>query len=139
MQQQVADFQEVRFRRQLVDRIAAVQQHACVAVDVGQRRFARRRRGEAGIEGEGARTRIKLADVDDVRAGGARKDRKLDGLVLEGQGRRAGGFGLFSHECPFASYVQARGGVGRFGLWVSLSLLQRIIQAPETFVAAKSG
>ncbi len=69
VQQQVADFQEVGLRGQLVDRIAAVQQNAGVAVDVGQGRFAGRGGSEAGVEGEGAGAAVQLADIDDVRAG----------------------------------------------------------------------
>jgi hypothetical protein len=37
------------------------------------------------------------------------------------------------------SFDQARGGVGLRGYGCSLSLLQRIIQAPETFVATQGG
>src|SRR5690606_19876441 len=110
VQQQVADFQEVGLRGQLVDRIAAVQQHASVAVDIGQGRFAGRRGGEAGVEGEGAGAAVQLADIDDVRAGRAGKDGELYSLVLIGQGRRAGGFRLFSHLGPLFFLGPARGG-----------------------------
>jgi hypothetical protein len=48
VQQQVADFQEARLLGQLVDRIAAVQQNAGVAVDIGDLALARGGRGEAG-------------------------------------------------------------------------------------------
>ena len=69
VQQQVADLDEVGFRRQLVDRIATMQQHALVAVDESQGAFARGRRGSAGIVGEGFGRAVELADVDDIRAG----------------------------------------------------------------------
>lgn len=52
---------------ELVDRIAAVQQDAGVAVDVGDGRIAACRRGEARIVGEGPGGGIERADVDDVR------------------------------------------------------------------------
>jgi len=74
IQQQVADFHEAGMFCQLADRIAAVQQDAFVTVDVGQRAFARGRRGEAGIIGEHPRLAIELADVDDIRPDAARKD-----------------------------------------------------------------
>jgi hypothetical protein len=37
VQQQIADFHEARLLGQLIDRIAAVEQHALVAVDIGER------------------------------------------------------------------------------------------------------
>jgi hypothetical protein len=37
VEQQVADFHEARLFGQLADRIAAVQQHAFIAIDIGQR------------------------------------------------------------------------------------------------------
>src|SRR5690606_2657773 len=113
------DFQEVGLGGQLVDGVAAVQQHAFIAVDVGQTRFAGRRGGEAGIEGEGAGSAVQLANVDDVRAGRAGKDGELNSLVLVGQGRRAGGFRLFSHLGPLFFLGPARGEAGGLSwLWV---------------------
>ncbi len=52
VQQQVAGFQVVGFFRQLLDRVAAMQQDALVAIDVGDLGLARGGRHEAGIEGE---------------------------------------------------------------------------------------
>ena len=52
--QQVGDFEEARVLGQLLDRVAAVQQHACVAVDVGDRRLAAGGGGEARVVGEAA-------------------------------------------------------------------------------------
>ena len=51
-----------------------MQQDAFVTVDVGQRTFARRGRGEARVIGEHARLAIELADVDDIRANAAREN-----------------------------------------------------------------
>uniref|UniRef100_A0A0N5A035 PE-PGRS family protein n=1 Tax=Parastrongyloides trichosuri TaxID=131310 RepID=A0A0N5A035_PARTI len=110
VQQQVADFQEVGLRGQLVDRIAAVQQLAFVTVNKGDGRFAGCGRGEAGVKGEGAGAAVQLADIDDIRAGRAGKDGELYSLVLVGQGRRAGGFRLFSHLGPLFFLGPARGG-----------------------------
>ena len=54
--------------RELLDRVAAVQQHALVAVDVGDARAAARRREEAGVVGEHPGLAVQRADVDHVRA-----------------------------------------------------------------------
>ena len=48
--QQVADLDERRLLRQLLDRVAAVAQDACVAVDVADRALRRRRVDEATVE-----------------------------------------------------------------------------------------
>src|SRR3546814_6731077 len=50
--QQAGDFEEARLLGQLFDRVATVQQHAGVAVDVGDRRPARSGSGEAGVRSE---------------------------------------------------------------------------------------
>ncbi|MNO92656.1 hypothetical protein D3C76_842370 [compost metagenome] len=55
LQQQVAGFQVVGFLGQLLDRVAAMQQHAVVAVDEGDLRLARGGRHEARIKGVAAR------------------------------------------------------------------------------------
>ena len=68
VQQQIADLQKVGMFGQLVDRIAAIQQDALVAVDEGDVAFAAGGRGEAGIVGEDVRLAVELADVDNVRA-----------------------------------------------------------------------
>ena len=74
VQQQVAQFQVVGLLRELVDGVAAVQQHPSVAVDVGDRGVAGGGGNKAGIIGE-----IALAgqgtDVDDVRTLAARHHR----------------------------------------------------------------
>ncbi len=88
VQQQVADFQERRLLGQLLDGVAAIQQHALVAVDVGDLAFAGRGRGEAGVEGEDVGVAVELADVDHVRADGPLQHGEGDLLVadLEGGG-----------------------------------------------------
>ena len=68
VEQHVAGLEEVAVFGELVDRIAAIEQHAGVAVDVGDLRFRARRRGEARIEGEHAGLAVELADVDHRRA-----------------------------------------------------------------------
>ena len=67
VQQQVADFEEVAVLGELVDRVAAMQQDAGVAVDEGDGRFAAGGRGEARVVGEGAGGAIERRDVDHVR------------------------------------------------------------------------
>lgn len=68
VKQQVADFEEMRLAGQLVDRVAPVQQHARFAVDIGDRAFAGRGRGEARVIGEHVGLTIELADVQDIGA-----------------------------------------------------------------------
>src|SRR3546814_16030308 len=70
----------------LADRIAAVEQHALVAVDIGQLRFAARGRSEAGIVGESAGLAIEFADVDDVGSDAARQDGAFRALAPQGDG-----------------------------------------------------
>src|SRR5690606_18754905 len=69
---------------EFANRVAAVEQHALVAVDVGQLRLATRGRGEAGIIGEGAGLTIEFADVDNIGAYGSRQNRALDARVTQG-------------------------------------------------------
>ena len=82
VQQQVAHLEEIAVLRQLLDRVAAVQQHALVAVDVGDRRAAARRGQEARVVGEHAGLAVQRADVDHVRPDRARQHRKLDRLAV---------------------------------------------------------
>ncbi len=70
IEQQVAGFQVVRFFSQLLDRVAAVQQDAVVAVDIGDFRLARGGRHETWVEGETARGR-QAPYVDYIGTNGA--------------------------------------------------------------------
>src|ERR1700687_2319567 len=72
---------------QLVDWIAAIEQHALIAIDEGDPGLAARRRGEARVIGEIAGLRVKRGDVDDVRAKSARADRELMATTPGHQGR----------------------------------------------------
>ena len=47
VEEQVAGLEEIAVFGELVDRIAAIEQDACVAVDIGDLRLAARGRGEA--------------------------------------------------------------------------------------------
>ncbi len=69
--QQVRDLEEARVLGQLLDRVAAVEQDARVAVDVGDGARRRRGRHEAGVVGEDALVLGQRADVERVRPDGA--------------------------------------------------------------------
>ena len=85
VQQQMADLKEGRLLGQLVDRIAAVQQNTGVAVDIGDLALARRRRGEARIEGEVVAFSVDFPDVENVRTRAALEDRQVVALVADRQ------------------------------------------------------
>lgn len=97
VQQQVADFQEAGLLGQFVDRVAAVQQHALVAVDEGDLAFAGCGGGEPRVVGEDVGLRIELADIDDRRAVRATLHRELDRFAVDFELRR------IAHGTPFAA------------------------------------
>ena len=68
VQEQVAHCEEARVVGQLVDRVAAIEQFALVAVDEGDLALAVCRRGEARIVGETAGLTVQLGDIDDFGA-----------------------------------------------------------------------
>jgi hypothetical protein len=78
IEQQIAGLHEGAVFCKLADGIAAMQQHAFVTVDVGQRAFAACRRGETRIVGEGAGLAVELADVDHIRPNGALQHRSIN-------------------------------------------------------------
>ncbi|MCY1508070.1 hypothetical protein D9M68_423690 [compost metagenome] len=71
----------------LFDRVAAVEQHAFVAVDIGDLGFARRRRREARVVGEHLRLLVKRADVHNVRADSPRSESQFRVLAVDGDKR----------------------------------------------------
>ena len=73
VEQQVADLHEVALHRELLDRVAAVEELALVAVDERDRRVARCGRQEARVVGESAGLAVKRPDVDHVRPDRARR------------------------------------------------------------------
>ncbi len=85
VEQQVAGLEEVAVLGELLDRIAAIEQDALVAVDIGDLGLAARGRGEAGIVGEDAGLAVELADVDDGRADRSVVDRERPALVADGE------------------------------------------------------
>jgi len=79
VQQQIAGFEVVGFFRQLLDRVATMQQDALVAIDVGDLGLARGGRHEAGIEGETTRGG-QASYVNYVRPYGAGQNGQFDGF-----------------------------------------------------------
>jgi len=88
LHQQVGDLQEARMLGQLLDGVAAVQQHALITVDVGDRAAAAGSGDEARIIGEVACFLRQLADVDAGRAERAAQQGKLGALAGSGIGER---------------------------------------------------
>ena len=71
VKKEVAGFQEAAVLGEFVDRIAAMEKDALVAVDKGNVGFARRRRREARVVGEDSGLAEKGGDIDDIRPDGA--------------------------------------------------------------------
>jgi len=85
VKQQIAGLKEVAVLGQIFDRIAAVKQHAFIAVDIGDLRLAACRRREAGIVSEDARLAVQLAYVQHLRTDRPVKHRKRMVLFAERQ------------------------------------------------------
>ena len=107
VKEQVADGEEIGVLGKLIDRVAAIKQFAFIAVDIGDRAFAVRRRCETGIVGEAARLFVEIADVDNVRPDDAGANRKLNLLIVYRQccaGLRSalGRFVVDVHDCHLA-------------------------------------
>jgi hypothetical protein len=102
VQDQIGDLEEVTLLGQVLDRVAAMQKDALVAVDIGDLRLAAAGRGVARIVGEVAGVVVELADVDDAGTDRTFDDRQLDGLAVGvGEGRDLVGAGRFgSHGHP---------------------------------------
>ena len=96
VKQQIADGQKIRVLRQLIDRVAAIQQLALIAVDECDRASAVGRRRKARIVREAAGLPVKIGDVDDVWSDRSGTDFELDLLIVDRQRcarlRRALGF-----------------------------------------------
>ena len=83
VQEQIAGLEEIAVLSELVDRITPVEEHALVAVNIGDLGFRARGRGKARVVGEHARLGVELADVDHRRAHGAFADRQFDGFATQ--------------------------------------------------------
>ena len=104
VKQQIAGLEEIAVISQLLDGVAAMQQNAFVAIDIRDLGLAGGRRQEARIEGEAARGVVEFADVDDIRANGARFYGHIDGDVADFEVSA-----LCTHcTVPFCSHRHAR-------------------------------
>ena len=90
VEQEVAGVEVIALFGQLLDGVAAVEQLAFVAVDVGDGGLAGGGGEKAGVVGEHAGLTIELADVDHVRANRAFINRQFNGPLAVG--KREGGF-----------------------------------------------
>ena len=81
IEQEIAGLQKIAVLGDLLNGIAAIQQDAGVAVNVGDFRFRAGGRGKAGIIGEHAALRVELADIDDGRPDRAQLDRHFDAFI----------------------------------------------------------
>ena len=79
-----------------------MQQHALIAIDIGQARQTGPGRPIAGIECEHAGLAIQLADIKDIRADGAAENgqRNAAAAFTVRQGDCLLGVGIFGHACP---------------------------------------
>ena len=83
VKEQVAGLEEVASLGELLDRVAAVEEHALVAVDIGDLGFAGRGGGEAWIEGKAVGLGVERADIDDRRTDGSIADLELEVLLAD--------------------------------------------------------
>ena len=83
VEKQVGDLQEGLLLRQLVDRIAAIEKDALVAVDEGDGGGAGGGGGETRVVGEAAGLLVERADVDDLRPGRAVEHVEVPALVAD--------------------------------------------------------
>lgn len=88
VEQQIACFEEVTVLGKLLDGIAAVKQHALIAIDIGDLRFTACCGGEAGVVSKLSRMLIQRCDVDDAGADRAILNRQFDRLVVDRQRAR---------------------------------------------------
>jgi hypothetical protein len=75
--QEVSHFHERAVRRELLDRIAAIEQHAGVTVDKRDLALTTGRGAEGRIESEDPVILGHAADIEDLRPDGARTHRQL--------------------------------------------------------------
>jgi hypothetical protein len=81
LEQEVADFHEIGILGEVLNRVAAMHQHAFVAVDIGELGFAACGRGEAGVVSEMACLAVELSDVDDLGPDGSAHQRQIEALA----------------------------------------------------------
>jgi hypothetical protein len=84
VEQKIAGLEEIAVLGELLDRVAAIEQDAVVAVDIGDLRLAAACRGEAGVVGEYVGPVIERRYIEDTRPDRALIDRKLEALIVQG-------------------------------------------------------
>ena len=84
VEKQIGHFHEAAVFGQLLDRVAAMQQHTGITVDIGDLAFGSRRDAKARVKREHAVIFVDRGDVDDVGADGAAVDGK-EGLLAGAQ------------------------------------------------------
>ena len=96
--EEVGDLEEGGVLGELLDRVAAVAEHALLAVEVGDRARAGSGVAVAGVVGDQSGLGAQAADVERVVALGAGHDRQLDLAVADAQrGAGRAGRGLGAH------------------------------------------
>ena len=106
VEDQIGHLEERAVLGQILDGVAAMQQHALVAVDEGDVRAAARGGGEAGVVSEHPRLAVQLANVDHVGAERALEDRKIGRLAVRGRNRHGLARCLLTH--PLLSISRGR-------------------------------
>ena len=99
IQQQIGNFEEARFFGQLINGIAAIQQNAGIAINIGDGAFAGSGRAIAGVEGENPKIAIKLADIGNLRPQRAAQQGQRRAFVGTIQRDGNGPLGLRGHAC----------------------------------------
>ena len=100
IQQQVAAFEEGGMLSQVADIVAAILQHALVAIDEGDVGFGRGGGGEAGIVGEDVGLVEELADVHSLGALCSGIDWKIVALAIKGKAGCSGSFDFALSHFP---------------------------------------
>ncbi len=106
-QQQVGDLHEGALFRELLDRVAAIQQHARIPVDVGDAALGRGGRAEARIVGEHIEVFVKTCDIERRRPDGAGAHRQVAAAP-------AGAIGELEGRLRLAGHVHSRVSVWRY-------------------------
>ena len=112
VKQEIADFEEIAVLGELVDRKAAMQQYAFIAVDEGDLGFATCSRSEARVVGECPGVLVERCDVDDLGANGPLLDLEHQRLAAVFEFCRRCRF-QFCRQCAhrkLLSILQHRGG-----------------------------
>ena len=132
VQKQIGNFHEGRLLGELVDRVAAMEEDALFAVDIGDRALAAAGRGKAGIVGEHPRLGVELADVDDVGPDCAFQHRIIE---VSGRGFQGDGLSFIRSAPTFDPRMRAR--LSAFPSSASTSKIPGLVVRPVS--AARSG